>query len=132
MVIQQLAVILENRPGQISQVTELLARNQIDIQALNTAETADYGILRLIVATPQRAAALLEAHGFVVKKIPVVQTPIPDKPGSLNAVLRAIAAAEIDISYMYSILGQQNGLAYLIFRVDDAAMLSALLEKIIE
>lgn len=132
MMIQQLAVIVENRAGQISQVTELLAQNHIDIQALNTAETADYGILRLIVATPQRAAALLEEHGFIVKKIPVVQTPVPDRPGGLNVVLRAIAAEEIDILYMYSILGQQNGLAYMIFRVDDAAKLDAVLEKVIE
>ncbi|MBD5161006.1 MAG: ACT domain-containing protein [Oscillibacter sp.] len=132
MMIQQLAVILENRPGQISQVTELLAQNHIDIQALNTAETTDYGILRLIVAAPQRAAALLEAQGFIVKKVPVVQTPVPDKSGRLNTVLRAIAAAEIDISYMYSMLGQQNGLSYMIFRADDAAKLEAVLDEIVE
>ena len=57
--IQQLSVFLENRAGQLSGVTELLAANHIDMQALNIAETADYGVLRLIVDMPQRAAGLL-------------------------------------------------------------------------
>ena len=127
MTIQQLSVFLENRAGQLSEVTELLAQYHIDMQALNIAETADYGVLRLIVDTPQRAAALLKEHGFIVRETPVVQAPVPDKPGGLNAVLRAIAAADIDIEYMYSVLGQRNGLAYMVFRVADPEKLDGVL-----
>ena len=127
MTIQQLSVFLENRAGQLSEVTELLAQNHVDMQALNIAETADYGVLRLIVDTPQRASVLLRDHGFIVKETPVVQAPVPDKPGGLNYVLRAIAEADIDIEYMYSVMGQQNGLAYMIFRVADTEKLDAVL-----
>ena len=127
MIIQQLSVFLENRAGQLSEVTDLLAKNGIDMQALNIAETADYGVLRLIVDTPQRAAALLKEHGFIVRETPVVQAPVPDKPGGLNAVLRAVAAADIDIEYMYSVLGQRNGLAYMVFRVADPEKLDGVL-----
>ena len=119
MTIQQLSVFLENRAGQLSGVTELLAANHIDMQALNIAETADYGVLRLIVDMPQRAAGLLREHGFIVRETPVVLAPVSDKPGGLNAVLSNIAAADIDIEYMYSGMGQKNGLAYMIFRVAE-------------
>ncbi len=128
MIIQQLSLFLENRPGQLCEATELLAQNHVDMQALNIAETADYGVLRLIVDTPQRAAALLREHGFLVRETPVVQALVPDRPGGLNEVLRVIAGADIDIEYMYSVLGQKNGLAYMIFRVADAGKLDEVLK----
>ena len=127
MTIQQLSVFLENRAGQLNKVTELLAQNNVDMQALNIAETSDYGVLRLIVDMPQKAAALLREHGFIVRETPVVQSPVPDRPGGLNAVLRAIAEADIDLEYMYSVLGQRNGLAYMVFRVDDTEKLDSVL-----
>ena len=127
MTVQQLSVFLENRAGQLNKVTELLAQNNVDMQALNIAETSDYGVLRLIVDMPQKAAALLREHGFIVRETPVVQSPVPDRPGGLNAVLRAIAEADIDIEYMYSVLGQRNGLAYMVFRVDDTEKLDSVL-----
>lgn len=127
MKIQQLSVFLENRAGQLCTVTELLAQNQVDMQALNIAETADYGVLRLIVDAPQRAAALLRDNGFILRETTVVQAPVPDRPGGLNFVLRAVADADIDIEYMYSVLGQKNGLAYMVFRVDDPDKLDSVL-----
>ena len=127
MTIVQLSVFLENRAGQLSSVTELLAQNSVDMQALNIAETADYGVLRLIVDAPLKAAALLREQGFIVRETPVVQAPVPDRPGGLNCVLRTIAEAEIDIEYMYSVLGQRNGLAYMVFRVADVERLDAVL-----
>lgn len=130
MIIQQLSVFLENRAGQLSGVTELLAENHVDMQALNIAETTDYGVLRLIVDAPQRAAALLRDHGYLVRETPVVQSPVPDKPGGLNSVLRAIAEADIDIEYMYSVLGQKNGLAYMVFRVADPKKLDAVFAQL--
>ncbi|MCI9164649.1 MAG: amino acid-binding protein [Oscillospiraceae bacterium] len=131
MTIVQLSVFLENRAGQLSSVTELLAQNSVDMQALNIAETADYGVLRLIVDAPLKAAALLREQGFIVRETPVVQAPVPDRPGGLNCVLRTIAEAEIDIEYMYSVLGQRNGLAYMVFRVADVERLDAVLSGVV-
>ena len=127
MTIQQLSVFLENRAGQLSGVTELLAANHIDMQALNIAETADYGVLRLIVDMPQRAAGLLREHGFIVRETPVVLAPVSDKPGGLSN----IAAADIDIEYMYSGMGQKNGLAYMIFRVSEPEKLDSVLTGLV-
>lgn len=131
MTIQQLSVFLENRAGQLNEVTELLAENGIDMQALNIAETSDYGIVRLIVDAPGKASALLRENGFIVRETPVVHAPVPDKPGGLNEILRAIAKANIDIEYMYSILGQRNGLAYMVFRVAEPEKLDAVLSKVV-
>ncbi len=131
MTIVQLSVFLENRAGQLSSVTELLAQNSVDMQALNIAETADYGVLRLIVDAPLKAAALLREQGFIVRETPVVQAPVPDRPGGLNCVLRTIAEAEIDIEYMYSVLGQRNVLAYMVFRVADVERLDAVLSGVV-
>lgn len=130
MTIQQLSVFLENRAGQLSEVTDLLARNNVDMQALNIAETSDYGVLRLIVDDPRRASELLKENGFLVRQTPVVHAPVPNKPGGLNTVLGAIARAGIDIEYMYSILGQHNGLAYMVFRVAEPEKLDAVLSRL--
>ena len=127
MTIQQLSVFLENRPGQLCEVTELLAKNNVDMQALNIAETTDYGVLRLIVDAPQKAEELLREQGFIVRETPVVQAPVSDRPGGLNAVLRAVAEADIDIEYMYSMLIQKDGVANMVFRVDDPEKLDAVL-----
>ena len=110
MMIQQLSVFLENRAGQLSSVTELLAQNHVDM--------------------PQRAAGLLRENGFIVRETPVVLIPVSDKPGGLNAVLNTIAAADIDIEYMYSGMGQKNGLAYMIFRVSEPEKLDSVLARL--
>ena len=129
MIIQQISVFLENRAGQLLDVTRVLAENEIDMQAINIAETADYGIARLIVATPQRAMRILQEKGFILRLTPVVQAAVPDRPGGLNELLAAVAEAGIDIEYMYSAFhGQKNGLAYMVFRVEDTQRLDKVLQ----
>ena len=131
MIIQQISVFLENRAGQLLDVTKALADNQIDMQAINIAETADYGIARLIVNTPKKAMTVLHEKGFILRLTPVVQATVPDRPGGLNVLLEAVAEAGIDIEYMYSAFqGQNNGLAYMVFRVEDPESLDKVLQKL--
>ena len=129
MIIQQISVFLENRAGQLLDVTTALAENQIDMQAINIAETADYGIARLIVDTPKKAMEILQEKGFILRLTPVVQAAVPDRPGGLNELLAAVAEAGIDIEYMYSAFhGQKNGLAHMVFRVEDTQRLDKVLQ----
>lgn len=129
MIIQQISVFLENRSGQLLDVTRVLAENQIDMQAINIAETADYGIARLIVDSTKRAMQILQEKGFILRLTPVVQATVPDRPGGLNELLAAVAEAGIDIEYMYSAFqGQKNGLAYMVFRVEDTQRLDKVLQ----
>ena len=128
MILQQISVFLENRAGQLAEITGLLSENGIDLRALNIAESSDYGVLRLIVSDPAGAQKLLHDAGTLVSLTPVVAVAVPDRPGGLCALLKLLAARNIDISYMYSIFGQKNGMAHMIFRVADPEIMEALLK----
>ena len=111
MAITQISVFLENRAGQLSEITKILSDNNIDLKALNIAETADYGILRIISDDCNEAAKLLRNNGFIVTQTPVVAAAVPNKAGGLNELLNIISNEDIDIEYMYSVFGQKDGLA---------------------
>lgn len=127
MTIQQISVFLENRSGQLSEITDLLARNHVDLRAIHIAETADYGVLRLITANAQETTQILLSQGFVLSVTPVTAVAVPDEPGGLARLLNILAKAEVDIEYMYSVFGRKDNYAYMIFRVADAKRLEEIL-----
>ncbi|MDD6703377.1 MAG: amino acid-binding protein [Clostridiaceae bacterium] len=129
MSITQISIFLENRAGQLSEITKILSENSIDLKALNIAETADYGILRIISDDSDKAAKLLRDNGFIVTETPVAAAAVPNKAGGLNELLNIISKEEIDIEYMYSVFGQKDGLAYMIFKVKDVEAFISVLEK---
>ena len=129
MSITQISIFLENRAGQLSEITKILSENSIDLKALNIAETADYGILRIISDDSDKAAKLLRDNGFIVTETPVAAAAVPNKAGGLNDLLNIISKEEIDIEYMYSVFGQKDGLAYMIFKVKDVEAFISVLEK---
>ena len=128
MTIPQISVFLENKAGQLADITSILSDNQINMRAINIAETADYGVLRLIVDDASKASSILLEQGFILTMTPVVGVAVPDTPGGLSKVLGVISRAEIDVEYMYSVFGQRDGQACMIFRVADSDALTKLLE----
>ena len=128
MTIQQISVFLENRAGQLAEITALLADHQINMRAIHIAETSDYGVLRMIVDRPQKTASLLLEHGFVLSMTPVLAVVVPDEPGALGKILTLLARENIDIEYVYSVFGQVQGQACMIFRVADLDKLAGLLK----
>ena len=126
---QQISVFLENKPGQLAEVTSLLAENGINLKALNIAETSSYGVLRLITDNTARTEKILSEHGWVSSLTPVVPVLVPDTPGGLSAVLRILAEHNIDIEYMYSVLGGHSKKACMIFRVGNPENTYAVLKK---
>ncbi len=127
MTIEQISVFLENRSGQLSEVTEVLAENKVDLRAIHIAETADYGVLRLITGDSQAAARILLSRGFILNMTPVVAARVRDEAGGLAALLRVLAHAEIDIEYMYSAFGHRDGSATMVLRVADPKRLEEVL-----
>ena len=117
--INQISVFLENRAGQLGEITGILSESGIDLRAINIAEAKDYGVLRLIADDARKAAAVLSERDFVVNITPVVAVAVCDEPGMLHRVLCAITDAGLDIGYMYSSFGKTDGVAYMIFRVDE-------------
>lgn len=129
MAIQQISVFLENRSGQLSEITGLLAKTNVDLRAIQIAETTDYGVLRLIAADAQEASRILLEHGFILSMTPVIAVAVPDEPGGLARLLDILARADMDIEYMYSMFGSREGMAYMIFRVSDNERLTDILAE---
>jgi hypothetical protein len=128
MKIQQLSIFAENKPGHIAAPVRLLAQEGIDIRSLYLADTQQYGILRMIVSDWQKAAALLEAHEFVVKVTEVLAVEVADRPGGLTDILDALDGTGINIEYMYAFPNLCGNQAILIFRFADPDAAIALLQ----
>ena len=119
MTIEQLSVFVENKPGKLVEALETLAEAGIDLRALSLADTADFGILRIIVDKPADALKSLQDAGFLVKSSQVLPVCVGDKPGGLAAVLRVLADSGIDVEYTYAFVAHSDGTAYVILRVAD-------------
>ena len=130
MSIHQISVFLENRAGQLAEITRLLADEHVDIRAISIAETADYGLARMIVDDSQKASNVLLAHGDILSMTPVWAVEVPDRPAGLSELLSVLAEKNIAVEYMYSLFTHRNDMAYMVMRVDDeAAFTAALAEK---
>ena len=119
MNIHQISVFLENRAGQLAEITRLLADANIDIRAISIAETADYGLARLIVDDSHKASSILLEHGDILSMTPVWAVEVPDYPGGLAELLTVLAEAHVDVEYMYSLFTHQEGHAYMVMRISD-------------
>ncbi len=130
MNIHQISVFLENRAGQLAEITRLLAEAHVDIRAISIAEAADYGIARMIVNDSYKASQILLNHGDILSMTPVWAVEVPDQPSGLSDLLSVLADNKIDVEYMYSLFTNKDGHAYMVLRInDDPKFLSALGER---
>ncbi len=119
MRVEQIAVFLENKSGRLAEITSVLAENGINIRALSVADTADFGILRLIVDKVDQAKSVLRDNGFTVGKTNVIAVEVPDQAGGLARVLKTVESAGLNVEYMYAFVNKSGENAVLIFRFDD-------------
>ena len=127
MHIQQLSVFLEDRSGRLTELTRILADNDVNITVLSVAETADYGIVRMVVGRPQLAKEALEKAGFSIGLTDVVCVNMPDKPGSLYRILEILTDEGINIDYMYAF--SNNDVALAVIRAADIRRVTEVLEE---
>lgn len=118
MAIGQLSVFLENKPNKISEAVKAIAEAGVNIRAMSLAETADFGILRLIVSDTDKAKEVLSADSLVTVT-EVLAVEMRDESGSLAEILGALAEAGINIEYMYAFTAAARNCAYVVLRVDD-------------
>ena len=119
MHIHQISVFLENRAGQLAEITRLLAAEHVDIRAISIAETTDYGLARLIVDDSYKASSILLQHGDILSMTPVWAVEVPDRPAGLADLLAVLAEAHVDVEYMYSLFTNKVGHAYMVLRISD-------------
>lgn len=119
MAVNQISIFLENRTGKLAEITGLLAENKINLRAISIAETADYGVLRIIADDSEKATNVLLNSGNIINMNPVTVVAVPDKPAGLSELLNMLAQSNVSIEYMYSLFTHQNDKAYMVFRVTD-------------
>jgi len=127
MLIKQLSVFLEDRSGRLTELTRILAENDVNITALSVAETADYGIVRLVVGRPELAKEALENAGFSIGLTDVVCVNMPDKPGSLYRILQILTDEKINIDYMYAF--SNNAVALAVIRAANTTQVIGVLQQ---
>ena len=119
MNVEQISIFLENKSGRLAEVTSVLSEAGINIRALYLADTADFGILRLIVNDTEKSRQVLKDHGFTVEKTKVVAIEVPDRPGGLSSILNTIKNEGINVEYMYAFVEKSGENAIVIFRFDE-------------
>ena len=127
MTIQQLSIFIENRPGTLIRVLNVLKQAHIQIIASTLADTAEYGIYRLICSNPQQALQALKATGLPVMLSEVFAIELDDEPGRAAEAVAAFTAAGINIAYMYSFLFHGKGI--LILRTDQPDLTRQVIER---
>lgn len=127
MPIKQLSIFLENRCGRLREITDVLAKSDINIRALSLADTSDFGILRLIVNKPDEAVQCLKEAQFTISETHVLAVEVEDKPGGLAKIVALFASAGIGVEYMYGFVEKSGQNALMIFRVEDTDIATDLL-----
>ena len=119
MIIRQLSVFLENKPGRLCSAIDTLAQEGINISALTVADTSEFGILRMIVDQPELARDVLIASGIVVRISKVIAVAMDDAPGGAGSILHLLSKAGLNIEYMYACVGKLSGKAIMVIRTDN-------------
>ncbi len=119
MKVEQISIFVENKSGRLAEVTRVLAEKGVNIRALALADTADFGILRLIVNDPGKATSVLRESGFTISKNEVVAVEVPDRPGGLAGILQALTGKNVNVEYMYAFVQKSGEHAVVIFRFDE-------------
>jgi hypothetical protein len=129
MKIKQISIFLENKIGRLAEVTGLLADEGINIRTLALAETAEFGVLRLIVDDPAACLKALKEHHFVAQETDVIAVEVEDRPGGLHRILEIFLKNNINIEYMYAFVEKRVDNAILVFRIEDTSAAIKVLQE---
>jgi len=129
MAVRQISVFLENTKGRLAEVTKVIADGDINLRAMTIADTADFGILRLIVDKEEKALELLEKKGFTAKETEVIGVEVADQPGGLAKVLDLFEKSGLNIEYLYVTLEKKGNAAVVIFKVDNLTLGKAIIKE---
>ena len=117
--LQQVSIYAENRKGQFREITALLSDNNINILGSVTNDSAEYGIIRMVVSDSHKATEVLTEAGYMCKSAPVLGIETEDKVGALNAVLSALYDANINVNYTYLSFNRASGKPIMVIQTDE-------------
>ena len=129
MIVRQVSVFLENKPGRLCAATDALAREGINLSALTLADTSEFGILRLLVDQPERAKEVLAQNGIAARLTDVLAVAMDDSPGGAFGILHVLSEAGLNIEYIYACVGKTTGKALMVVRADDIELAAEILHN---
>lgn len=127
--VKQISVFVDNKPNQSAGVMHIIKESNINLRALSLADTADFGIIRLIANDTEKTVDILRNAGYAVNVTEVLAISIPDSPGQLSRVLDALGQDGVNVEYMYSFLGTSDKAVSFVIRVDDNSHAAEVLTK---
>ena len=120
---------MDNKPGQLSGVMEIIKESGINVRALSLADTKDFGILRIIVHDTEKAVDALKDAGYAVTVNEIVAITIPDSPGQLSRVLEILGKDNVNLEYLYAFTGASDRAVSFVLRINDNDAAAASLTK---
>ena len=129
MFIKQISVFMETRRGRLAEITKVLSDNDIDMRAINIADTTDFGILRMIVDDPEKAERVLRENNMTASVTDVLAVSIDDTVGAFSKVIALLKEENISIEYIYSFIGEKSAKAVIVIKTNDSEHAIQLLQQ---
>ena len=117
--LKQLSIFAENKKGTMQQITQILFENDVNILGSVNNDSAEYGIVRMVVSDPDKAEQALQAAGYMTRQTDVLGVEVVDQPGNLNSLLKTLLETNIDIDYIYLSFNRESGCPIMVFHVPD-------------
>ena len=127
--IRQISVFVENQPVSIMNLTNVLTEAHVNIRAISTFDTPEFGIMRLVVDDPVRAKESLTSKGFVNRVSDVIGAELKDEKGNLNQMLKILADGQINVNYIYSFVIREGKAPVMVFHTDDFEKAESVLKQ---
>lgn len=119
--LSQIAIFAENKKGAMRNITDILAKNNVNILGSVTNDSAEYGIVRMLVSNTETAMKALDAAGYICKTTDVLGIQCEDRVGALNYLLQALDESNINVDYLYLSFDRDKGKPIMVLHVEDTA-----------
>lgn len=117
--LKQVSIFAENSKGTMQKITGILAQEEINIWGSVTNDSAEYGIIRMVVSEPEKALEALRKAGYLAQLNEVMGVEVEDKVGNLNSLLLAFSDSNINVNYIYLSFNRNSGKPVLVFHTED-------------
>lgn len=126
---KQVSIYAENKKGTMQKITEILLKQEINILGSVTNDSAEYGIVRMVVSDPAEASAALQRAGFICRLTEVIGVEVEDEVGNLNKMLTLLVDSNISVDYLYLSFNRDSGKPIMVFHCEDIMEVRACLES---
>ena len=117
--IEQISVFMENKAGRLYTLTKSLGDAGIDLAMLTIADTADFGIVRIITKKNQEALNVIKEAGFTARVTRLIGIEVSDKPNGLSETLLLLQNCGVNVEYLYSIARTEKNRALILIKVEN-------------